>query len=632
MRNLNFSAFLSRVVVLGLAALPILLPAQNSLTNSGAEFSIVSSLPGDQVGGQVAISSSGGWVVWQDNATDGDGLGISARHLGATLSGDLNVFRVNQIGMGDQENPQVVMLKNGGAAFVWQGGKFGFQKIYARFMDAAGIFLSGDILVNTYTNEHQIAPSITCLPNGNVAIVWASYGQDGSMYGVYGRILSSTGSFVTPEFQVNQTTDLNQKSISITALTNGNCVVAWVSEKTLTTSDTNNPSGMFAANVKGRVIGGNGAAVTSEFLLNSGDEICASPYICGVADGGFVAAWSRKDTINASNSWDVIVRGFAATGVPKAAGQIINAVTYGDQYAPVLATTSGSCFVTWTSFGQDGSSEGIYGRLLNTDAAVAGDEIRVNTTTIGRQIQASLASDGAGRYLVNWSSFTGSANGFDLLAQRFSVGAIGLVAPEAPYAYALSESSISVTWPEVAGYAVAFYELYMDNGASPIAVVGNRTTITNLTASSTHSFKLLYQLADGRRSPLSATSVGKTWGLDGNGDGLPDDWQTAYWGKNPALWPVATFDIGCGTVAQAFRSGSNPLDCSTALKSSLTAAVGGMTFSWNTHAGFIYQVQLSHDLHTWEDYGSARFARTTVDAITVDAAQQPNFYRVICLR
>ena len=97
----------------------------NYYAANGTEYPIIGSLLGDQVFPDVAISPTNGIVVWQDNATDGDGWGISARRLDGTLSGTLSTFRVNVIGVGDQENPRVTLLKNGGAAFVWQGGKEG---------------------------------------------------------------------------------------------------------------------------------------------------------------------------------------------------------------------------------------------------------------------------------------------------------------------------------------------------------------------------------------------------------------------------------------------------------------------------------------------------------------------------
>src|ERR1700744_903154 len=112
----------------------------NYYTTNGTEYAVIGNLPGDQVFPDVAISTNTGFVVWQDNITDGSGWGISARHLDGTLSGTDSTFRVNATGTNDQENPRVTILKNGGAAFVWQGGVEGYQHIFARFLTASNLF------------------------------------------------------------------------------------------------------------------------------------------------------------------------------------------------------------------------------------------------------------------------------------------------------------------------------------------------------------------------------------------------------------------------------------------------------------------------------------------------------------
>ncbi len=115
----------------------------NYYSQNGTEYPVVASLLGDQVYPDAAITPTNGIVVWQDNATDGSGWGISARRLDSTLSGTFSTFRVNATGAYDQENPRVASLKNGGAAFVWQGGpKSSFQHIYARFLTATNTFSS----------------------------------------------------------------------------------------------------------------------------------------------------------------------------------------------------------------------------------------------------------------------------------------------------------------------------------------------------------------------------------------------------------------------------------------------------------------------------------------------------------
>src|SRR5262245_47071388 len=85
-------------------ALPAVAMALSS-TNQGTQFALTSPLVGDQTFPQISLRPAGGYIVWQDNITDGDGLGISARRLDSSLSGSLSVFRVNSQGTNDQERP-----------------------------------------------------------------------------------------------------------------------------------------------------------------------------------------------------------------------------------------------------------------------------------------------------------------------------------------------------------------------------------------------------------------------------------------------------------------------------------------------------------------------------------------------
>ena len=177
-----------------LLLIPAAVSAQtNYYTTNGTEYAVVGSLPGDQVWPDVAVGTGTnyGFEVWQDNATDGSGWGVSARRLDGTLSGALNPFRVNVKGTNDQENARVALLKNGGAVFVWQGGREGFQHIFARFMSPNSTWLTTtDAVVSTPANNFQINPAVAVLNNSNVVVVWASYNQAGSnsMQDVYGQI------------------------------------------------------------------------------------------------------------------------------------------------------------------------------------------------------------------------------------------------------------------------------------------------------------------------------------------------------------------------------------------------------------------------------------------------------------
>src|SRR5688572_10292658 len=83
----------------------------------GEEFSASNPRLGDQNVSSLAVGASGGYVVWQDNVIDGNkkSYGIAARRLNQHLQATNYPFRVNQVIDAPQENPQVTMMKNGGA-------------------------------------------------------------------------------------------------------------------------------------------------------------------------------------------------------------------------------------------------------------------------------------------------------------------------------------------------------------------------------------------------------------------------------------------------------------------------------------------------------------------------------------
>ena len=608
---------------------PVLVLGQNSYLASGTQYLLSGGLPGDQTRPQISVNGSGGYMVWQDNVTDGDGFGISARRIDRNFSGALGVFRVNEQGDGDQENPQVSVLKNGGAVFVWQGGKLGSQHIYARFLDPTGVFITGDVLVNTYTQRQQVDPALTPLQDGTVLIVWSSYGQDGSMDGVFGQRLSSTGEKIDSEFPVNQSTLYNQRSPAAATLTNGNIALVWVSESG---SDS---VGTFSVDIVGRMFSPTGA-LGNEFRINTGTNICANPAVGASADGGFLVAWAQLDskvTETTTNSWDIFARALDAGGRAKGPDQRVNTFTYGDQYAPKVAGAT-DYLVVWTSLGQDGSREGVFGQFISGEGTPIGGEILVNTATANRQIDPVPTTGGGNRFVVVWSGFIGGNASYELFGQRYEAAANSLLAPAAPYVSALSQSRLSVAWPELDGLGVDHFELYVDNSTAPASVTDNIYTATGLAPGSSHSFRLAYQLKDGRRSASSAPATGTTWGEDNNLDGLPDDWQALYWGSDPAQWPSpqAVSDGDGATNLQEFLAGTDPKDPNRVLRAQLVSTSQGTRLSWNSQPGLMYQAQISNDVTSWTNYGAPRFAAETSDSVLINGTNAAAYFRVIRLR
>ena len=629
------------------AGLPRLLLAQN-YAKSGGEYAVAGNLPGDQVHPHAAINSAGGYLVWEDNTVDGDGMGLNAIQLDRSLSGTLSSFKVNANSAGDQLRPQVSLLKGGGAAFVWQGGVLGREHIYARFLSSSNTWLTSDIQVNTFAENFQSSPGIVTLNNGNVVITWSSFDQQASnsMHDVYGQLLSPTGEKIGSEFPVNQFTSYNQRTPTIAAAGDGGFVVVWVSEQQRSVgADSPNQFlnvsqlALPSVDIYGRLFGPDGTPVANEFIINTNFTVCANPRVATGPDGGFMVVWGQNNNQVTAYSWDVACRSFSSTGVGGAT-RAVNTRLEGDQFSPQISSFGNDYLVVWTGLAQDGSMEGVFGQFINNDGSPSGGEFQVNTTWISKQMHQAIASDGAGRFLVTWTSYGGGPNSFDLYAQRYSATGQPLLAMGPPFVYVpfvvnnnVYQPQIQVSWPIQAGLAVDHYQVYVDGPASPAVSTGtNIWLLTGLSASSTHTFQVAYVTADGRQSPLSAASSATTWSGFSWG-GIPFEWMQAYYGSDTSLWPRAGTMLGNTgpTLQDVFLSGSNPLLPSTWLRTQLSSTSQGFFLNWNPQPGFLYQVQTSADLDSWANVGTPRFSVGSQDSINVGGSNL-GYYRVLRLR
>ncbi|HEY3763379.1 MAG TPA: hypothetical protein VGN23_16660 [Verrucomicrobiae bacterium] len=678
--QLPFAVQCARLFSLGiLLVLATTVSAQtNYYATNGTEYAITGSLPGDNVFPDAALNSQGGFLVWQDNAVDGSGWGVSAMRVDSTLSGTLSPFRVNVTGTNDQENARVALLKGGGAVFVWQGGVEGYQHVYARFLSSTNTFLTTtDVLVSTFTNAigFQANPAVAVLNNSNVVVVWGSYDQadSNSLQDVYGQILSPKGQAIGTNFLINQFTTYNQRTPAVAALAGGGFAVAWVSEQERAVALANSTATLSGQQITGtassttivtgqevypsvdiyaRLYNSNAVAATNEFLVDAGSNPCADPDIAAGSDGGFMIAWCAHDMLDVTNGWDIFACPFSAAGVAGAVSHV-NSYTYGDQYAPRLTVLGTSYLAVWTSLAQDGSLQGVFGQFLTSSAAPVGNEFQVNTTWMGRQMQPTIASDGLGQFLAVWTSSEGLSGAnpnpnFNLYAQRYVNVADVLITMSAPNVWApftlsnnVYQPQLVVSWSplQLQGISVSNFEVYVDGATSPMGVTASNcwvmTSANGLSTNSTHSFTVDYVTAAGGHSPQSSSTSGATWsGL--NWGGIPYEWMAEYFGGyNPAthkytttFWPSATQSMAPNlTLLGIFMTGGNPLDSTTWLVSNVANTSQGIFLSWNTQPGLTYQVQASTNLNSWANFGAQRYAAGTNDSINI-GTNAAAYYRI----
>jgi len=145
---------------------------------------------------------------------------------------------------------------------------------------------------------------------------------------------------------------------------------------------------------------------------------------------------------------------------------------------------------------------------VHEDGTLVGGEFQVNTTTISRQMQPAVTSDGMGQFLAVWTSYAGQPNNLICSRSRLSQCRIFVSPMAAPFVYApyvghqrcVSHRN-SRFLATIAGNAVSNYQVFVDVlGVAAGGDSGNiwiMTATNGLAASSTHSFQVEYATTSG---------------------------------------------------------------------------------------------------------------------------------------
>jgi hypothetical protein len=167
----------------------------------GRRFSAGGSpLSGEFVINTVALDSPGTFPALASDASGNFVVAWNAYNP-STLTSDIKAQRFNALGFqgseftvnsytaGQQFVPWVAMERGGNFVVTWDsvGADGSGSSVRARAFDAAGNPVGGDFPVNTFTAGDQSIPSVAIRRPGEFVVVWQSFAQDGSDYGVFGQ-------------------------------------------------------------------------------------------------------------------------------------------------------------------------------------------------------------------------------------------------------------------------------------------------------------------------------------------------------------------------------------------------------------------------------------------------------------
>jgi len=201
-----------------------------NLTKVRSEFQVNTFTNNSQSHPSVASFNNGNFVVtWDSEGQDGDWWGVYG-HLfdenGTKISSE---FRINTYTTNYQQVPTVASFINSDFVVIWasqdqDGSSWG---IYGQLYNGSGSKIGSEFQVNTYTTNFQYRPAVASFNDGNFVVTWESYGQDGFNASIDGQLFDDNGAKIGNEFQVNTYTTNDQRFSSVTGFRNGNFVVIW---------------------------------------------------------------------------------------------------------------------------------------------------------------------------------------------------------------------------------------------------------------------------------------------------------------------------------------------------------------------------------------------------------------------
>jgi hypothetical protein len=217
----------------------------NTSQRNGTEFRVNTTTTRYQTNPDVAMDSSGDFVITWENETldpeNGYNQDIFAQRYDSNgnkpeING--SEFTVNTNTLLDQITPGIAMDSAGDFAITWQSNNSdGNPDIFAQRYDSNGNkpeINGSEFTVNTNTVDSQVNPDIAMDDQGDFVITWQSLNQDpdGSKYGVFAQRYDSNGNkpeINGGEFLVNTSTSRGQMFPAVAEDSAGDFIAVWQS-------------------------------------------------------------------------------------------------------------------------------------------------------------------------------------------------------------------------------------------------------------------------------------------------------------------------------------------------------------------------------------------------------------------
>lgn len=381
----------------------------------GPEFRVNTYTTGYQSFPSVASDLAGNFVVVWDSRDGQDGsysgvFGQRYDNHGNRLGTE---FQVNTTTSGLQGGADIAFDPGGNFVVVWTDPPFGSGQRY----DKDGNRLGTEFAVSEIPSNSSGGRRISSDATGNFVVVWNQDDVDGSLLGVFGQRFDRDSNRLGDTFQVNTFTQGYQFYPDVASDASGNFVVVWESD---------GQDGWFSG-VFGQRYDSGGNPLGGEFRVNTHTpDAQRFPSVASDPAGNFVVVWDSGfggDDIY----FGIFGQRYDSDGNPLGDEFQVNTYTTFAQTEPkVTSDPHGNFVVVWRSREQDGEDYGTFGQRYDSEGNRLGGEFQVNTYTTRDQKEATVASDGAGNFVIVWASETQDGGygdqDFGIFGRRFLGG------------------------------------------------------------------------------------------------------------------------------------------------------------------------------------------------------------------
>lgn len=267
--------------------------------------------------------------------------------------------------------------------------------IYGQVFSTSGTAVTAPFVVSTTAGQMEPG-ALSCLGT-TCTVVWSNPYSSGTGGTVYGRDISPTGSFLTPEYTLFTNTRTTPGGVSPGAICDS------TSGKCLFLTDT-------GSQILGLIKQGQ-SIVKSEFVIATKVQSCTDHnLVIGAFDGtNYLVVWNDHSDCQPLPNWDVMAQRLDASGNLLGTAFKVNSANTNRAPIPTVSFDGTNFLITWTDGRNDVNRNGVcdagestcydvYGQYVSQTGSLVSSEFIINNDP-GNQLGVTSGFSG-GNYLI----------------------------------------------------------------------------------------------------------------------------------------------------------------------------------------------------------------------------------------